>query len=119
MSDEMVIDAGMMEFLRDFIAESREHLSQAEGNLLHLNTHPEDEAAIHACFRSLHTIKGGAGFLGLIRIQNLAHAAEHLLDRMRTGGVTCGPEHVEVLLQVLSRLEAILFNIEADHSGAA
>jgi two-component system chemotaxis sensor kinase CheA len=115
----MSTDSNLVEFLRDFIAESREHLTQAESCLLHLNAHPEDEASIHACFRSLHTIKGGAGFLGLARIQNLAHAAEHLLDRMRTGGVQCSSEHVEVLLQVLSRLESILSAVESDRSGAA
>lgn len=118
MSAGMLIDHSMMEFLREFIAESREHLCQAEGNLLHLTTHPDDDAAIHSCFRSLHTIKGGAGFLGLTRIQNLAHSAEHLLDRMRTGGVKCCPEHVEILLQVLTRLEAILSALESDYSGA-
>jgi two-component system chemotaxis sensor kinase CheA len=113
------VDHSLDEFLRDFISESRDHLGQAESNLLHLNNHPDDEAAIHACFRSLHTIKGGAGFLGQTRIQALAHAAEHLLDRMRTGGVSCGAEHVEALLAVISRLELILNQVENNSSGAA
>lgn len=114
-----VADTNLDEFLRDFIAEAREHLGQAESCLLRLHDHPDDEASIHACFRSLHTIKGGAGFLGQGRIQALAHAAEHLLDRMRTGGIRCGTEHVDVMLNVVSRLEVILNAVEQNHAGAA
>jgi len=96
------------DFLVEFVAEAREHLEQAENCLLRLARNANDQDAIQACFRALHTVKGNAGFLGQTRIQALAHAAEHLLDRIRNRRVACGADQVDALLQAVSRLGAIL-----------
>ncbi len=96
------------EFLQEFIAEATEHLDSAEACLLELGKDPGKPAALDACFRDLHSIKGGAGFLDLTRIQALAHAAEHLLSQMREGRCTCTSDIVDALLNSVSRLRELV-----------
>jgi two-component system chemotaxis sensor kinase CheA len=92
------------DFIREFVVEASEHLDQAEACLLTLSTDHKNSEAVQACFRALHTIKGLAGFLQLERIQALAHAAEQLLDHIRTGKLVCGTTQADVLLSAISRL---------------
>lgn len=73
----------MTDRIDEFIIDAREHLSVVEDSLLSLEKRPAAEQAwamIDRCFRSIHTIKGDAGFLGLARIHELAHAMESLLS---------------------------------------
>ncbi len=96
------------EFLQEFIAEATEHLDSAEACLLELGKDPGKPAGLDACFRDLHSIKGGAGFLDLARIQALAHAAEHLLSQMREGHCICTSDIVDALLHSVSRLRELV-----------
>ncbi len=73
------------ELLAGFISESQEHLEAAESHLLVLDGEPDNQESLNAVFRSFHTIKGVAGFLELKDIVVLAHEAENLLDRARSG----------------------------------
>ncbi len=99
---------GNDDLLNEFIAEAREHIEAAESCLLALARDPRDLDAVQACFRALHTIKGTAGFFGQDRIQGLAHAAEQLLDEIRSGRLACGAEQSDALLQAVSRLAELL-----------
>ena len=71
------------ELLTEFFSEAVDHLTQIEAALLALDQNPEDPEALNAIFRSFHTIKGNAGFLGLVPMQTLAHEVESLLDLAR------------------------------------
>ncbi len=71
------------ELLGEFHAEAVDHLQQIEAALLALDQQPEDPEALNSIFRSFHTIKGNAGFLGLVPMQALAHEVESLLDLAR------------------------------------
>jgi two-component system, chemotaxis family, sensor kinase CheA len=93
-----------IEFLQEFVAESREHLDTSENCLLLLAKNAADPDAVQGCFRALHTIKGGAGFMGLERIQSLAHDAEQLLDAVREGRLQASPQICDALLAAVSRL---------------
>jgi two-component system chemotaxis sensor kinase CheA len=66
----------LSEFLCEFVAEAADHLATAESHLMTLRRDPDATEALQACFRSLHTVKGGAAFLNQERIKDLAHAAE-------------------------------------------
>src|SRR5207248_8964711 len=61
------------ELVQEFLAEAREHLSSVEAGVLSLERDPGNGDALHAVFRSFHTIKGLAGFLGASAIHELAH----------------------------------------------
>lgn len=71
------------ELLGEFYAEAVDHLQQIEAALLALDQQPDDPEALNSIFRSFHTIKGNAGFLGLVPMQTLAHEVESLLDLAR------------------------------------
>lgn len=71
------------ELLGEFYAEAVDHLQQIEAALLALDQQPEDPEALASIFRSFHTIKGNAGFLGLVPMHTLAHEVESLLDLAR------------------------------------
>src|SRR5207247_2974429 len=71
------------ELVSDFIMESREHLSAIEAQLLALEQDPRNTEPIDTIFRGFHTIKGLAGFLEFLAIQQFAHEVETLLDLAR------------------------------------
>ncbi|HEX2860842.1 MAG TPA: chemotaxis protein CheA, partial [Lacunisphaera sp.] len=72
------------ELLTEFHAEVVDHLQQIEAALLQLDQQPDNPEALNSIFRSFHTIKGNAGFLGLVPMHTLAHEVESLLDLART-----------------------------------
>lgn len=71
------------ELLAEFHAETVDHLQQIEAALLALDQEPDNPEALNSIFRSFHTIKGNAGFLGLVPMHTLAHEVESLLDLAR------------------------------------
>lgn len=71
------------ELLAEFYAEAVDHLQQIEAALLALDQEPDNPEALNSIFRSFHTIKGNAGFLGLLPMHTLAHEVETLLDLAR------------------------------------
>lgn len=77
----MAID--IKRFLTRFVEEAREHLRQMEERINHLETTPHDMEAVHALFRSAHTIKGSSRMLKLLPITDTAHALEDLLGSLR------------------------------------
>lgn len=104
--------------LRDFVAESREHLASIEPDLLAM----EQEGAkvsgdvVNRVFRAIHSIKGGAGFFAFERLKNLSHAMESVLMQVRDGKLLVCPEIMDVLLASLDRLKAMLDDLDASDS---
>jgi len=71
------------ELIADFVDEA---LSSMTDLAVRLETHranPADADAINAVFRSVHSIKGCAGFLNLLAIKTFSHALENTLDEIR------------------------------------
>ncbi len=97
----------------DFIAESREHLENAEASLLDIERNPEDEDSLNRIFRAFHTVKGTAGFLNLKDINKLAHAAENLLDMARKGQLRLTGENSDAALASVDMLKRMLDTLEA------
>ncbi len=71
--------------LADFVTEAKEHLANAENAVLQLEKSSGDPEHVNVIFRAFHTIKGVAGFMNLVPVVRCAHAAECLLDRVRSG----------------------------------
>lgn len=92
------------ELLGAFVEEAREHLPVIEASLLALEHQPEDGAVLNELFRSVHTIKGGAGFFGLKNIGNLTHSMESLLSQARNRELVLTPRHIDTLLVCQDRL---------------
>ncbi|WP_136440744.1 chemotaxis protein CheA [Pacificoceanicola onchidii] len=73
-----------MNSIRDTFFEECEELLEAlvEG-LAQLEEAPDDTEVVNAVFRSVHSIKGGAGAFGLDRLVNFAHTFETVMDKVR------------------------------------
>ncbi|MFP4157167.1 MAG: chemotaxis protein CheW [Opitutales bacterium] len=98
------------EILKEFILECREHLETIESDLLKIeeNADGDVDELVNTVFRAAHSIKGGAGFMGLSAIQELAHKTENVLDRVRSKEIHPDPELINILLQSFDRLRDLL-----------
>ena len=95
------------ELLTEFHGEAVEHLQQIEAALLALDQHPEDPEALSSIFRSFHTFKGNAGFLGLGPMQALAHEVESLLDLARNRKLRLNAAIITVILRSRDALQLL------------
>src|SRR3954467_14176637 len=102
----------MDDLLAEFLTESTESLAAVATDLVRLEQTPNDPTIVGRIFRLVHTIKGTCGFLGLPRLEKLAHAGENLLGRFRDGSLVATPVSVGLVLQALDRIKAILAALE-------
>ena len=75
----------MDDLLSDFLSETSDHIDGIATYLVLFEQNPSDSDAVTQIFRLVHTIKGTSGFLGLSGLQDVAHAAETLIDTLRDG----------------------------------
>lgn len=95
------------ELLREFHGEAVDHLQQIEAALLVLDQDADNPEALNSIFRSFHTIKGNAGFLGLVPMQTLAHEVESLLDLARNHKLRLNAAIVTEILRSRDALAAL------------
>lgn len=93
------------EDVKEFLIEGYEHLNQIEGDLLVLEQSNSDPEVMNRIYRSLHTIKGNSGFLGLEKLEEVTHAGENLLSRLRDRTITLTPSITDVLLEVVDAIK--------------
>jgi two-component system chemotaxis sensor kinase CheA len=89
----------MDEMLKDFVIEALDLATNVEEHLLRLERDPDNKETLNAVFRSFHTIKGGAGFMGLPALVTACHLTENLFDALRTGAAPVTPGAIEASLQ--------------------
>ena len=102
----------MKEIFEEFAVEAREQLENLENDMLELEKDPENEELLNRAFRSMHTIKGGAGFLGLNPIVEVAHKAEDLLGLMRSGELKLTPEINDVIFRAIDFIKVAISRYE-------
>ena len=73
----------MDELLRDFLTETNESIDVVDVELVRFEQEPNNAKILANIFRLVHTIKGTCGFLGLPRLEKVAHAAENVLGKLR------------------------------------
>jgi len=76
---------GMEEIIEDFVTEAEESLEKIDPLFVELEVRGYDRELLNDIFRSMHTIKGAAGFLGFQQIVDVAHKTEALMKRLRDG----------------------------------
>ncbi|MEO0629172.1 MAG: Hpt domain-containing protein, partial [Planctomycetota bacterium] len=109
----MSLDAFDPEILQDFLTESGELLEELEGDLVTLESTPDDLELINQIFRALHTIKGSASFLGLKNLVDVAHAAETALNSARGGKVSIDRAAMDLLLEAVDTVRLHMQQIQA------
>ncbi|MBR1197982.1 Hpt domain-containing protein, partial [Bradyrhizobium sp. AUGA SZCCT0240] len=102
----------MDDLLREFLTETSESLDTVDNQLVRFEQDPNNAKILDNIFRLVHTIKGTCGFLGLPRLEALAHAGETLMGKFREGmPVTAGA--VTLILSSIDRIKEILAGLEA------
>lgn len=101
----------MDDLLREFLTETNESLDVVDVELVRFEQDPNNAKILDNIFRLVHTIKGTCGFLGLPRLEALAHAAETLMGKFRDGMPVTG-EAVTLILSTIDRIKALLDELE-------
>ncbi|MGQ3354478.1 MAG: hybrid sensor histidine kinase/response regulator [Phreatobacter sp.] len=101
----------MDDLLREFLTETNESLDVVDVELVRFEQDPNNAAILGNIFRLVHTIKGTCGFLGLPRLEALAHAAETLMGKYRDGSPVT-QQGVTLILFTIDRLKEILGDLE-------
>ena len=101
------------EILREFLLETHENLALLDSDLVKLEINPAEKSTLAQVFRTFHSVKGTAGFMGLVKLQAVSHAAENLLSKLRAGEITFNLPIATALLQVVDAIREILSNIES------
>jgi two-component system chemotaxis sensor kinase CheA len=102
----------MDDLLSEFLTETSESLSVLDVALVNLEQNPNDPQILGNIFRLVHTIKGTCGFLGLPRLEHVAHAGENVLGKFRDGELEVTPDAVTLILQSIDRIKLILGHLE-------
>ena len=107
------------ELVLEYLAESREHLTTIEADLLSMEQSGAaiDEQLVNRVFRAAHSIKGGAGFFDLLKIKELGHRIENVLDLVRSRQMIPNSENVSILLLAFDKLRSLVLNY-ADSNNA-
>ncbi|WP_319584080.1 Hpt domain-containing protein [uncultured Pseudodesulfovibrio sp.] len=100
------------EILSDFFIEAKEHLETIEPNLLELEKSPDNLGLLNEIFRPMHSLKGASGFLGLNKINGLAHKAENILDELRQGSMRVTGTIMDLILSATDALRTMVDNLE-------
>ncbi|MCI5048748.1 MAG: chemotaxis protein CheW [Rickettsiales bacterium] len=98
----------MDDLISEFITETSESLSVLDLELVKLEQNPNDEEILGNIFRLVHTIKGTCGFLGLPRLESVAHAGENVLGKIRDHEIEVSPEAISIVLEALDCITGLV-----------
>jgi two-component system chemotaxis sensor kinase CheA len=106
----------MDDLLADFLTETNESLAELDLALVRLERAPDEAETLALIFRHVHTIKGTCGFLGLTRLEAVAHAAENVLVKLRDRQLSATPHVVSTTLAAVDRIKLIVAGLAASGS---
>ncbi|MEM9354177.1 MAG: chemotaxis protein CheW [Planctomycetota bacterium] len=103
------------DLLADFVVEASEHLADIENQFLSIEEAGDqvDVDLVNEIFRGVHSIKGCAGFLGLKRVNELAHALENVLNKLRNLELTPDSAMVDTMLNAADMLRNMIGDVHA------
>jgi two-component system chemotaxis sensor kinase CheA len=82
--ERFIVDQDNLPIFSDFLGEAPQLLAEMEGALIAMSRQ-ETGAGLDPVLRSLHTLKGIFGFLGLDLMHSLCHRTESSLEPFRSG----------------------------------
>lgn len=104
----------MDDMLSEFLTETNESIDEVDVELVQLEQDPNNPELLANIFRLVHTIKGTCGFLGLPRLEKVAHSGENILGKIRDGVLEVSPEIVTLILEALDQIKVLLAELEAN-----
>ncbi|MBC8237026.1 MAG: chemotaxis protein CheW [Helicobacteraceae bacterium] len=106
------------EILQDFLVESFELVEQLDSDLVELEARPEDLELLNGIFRVAHTVKGASSFLNFDVLTHLTHHMEDVLNKARHGELIITPDIMDVVLESIDLMKALLHTIRDTSSDA-
>lgn len=103
----------MDDLISEFITETTESISLLDSEMVKLEQNPEDSAILSNIFRIMHTIKGTCGFLGLPRLESVAHASENVLGKIRDKQLQASADAVTLVLESLDNIKLLIEHLSA------
>ena len=104
----------MDDMLSEFLTETTESIDEVDVELVQLEKDPNNPELLANIFRLVHTIKGTCGFLGLPRLERVAHSAENILGKVRDGDLIITGDIVTLILESLDQIKYLLAELEAN-----
>ncbi|MFM9890261.1 MAG: chemotaxis protein CheW [Rickettsiales bacterium] len=98
----------MDDLISEFITETSESLAVLDLELVKLEQNPNDREILGNIFRLVHTIKGTCGFLGLPRLESVAHAGENVLGKIRDGEIVVTDHAISIVLEALDCIKGLI-----------
>ena len=109
----------MDDLIQEFLTETTESLNALDSDIVKLEQTPNDKDLIGRIFRLVHTVKGTCGFLGLPRLEAVAHHSENIMGRYREGSLQVTVESVSLILEAFDRIKEIVAGIAATEKEPA
>ena len=100
------------EILEEFLVEAEEILENLDQDLIDLENNPDDKELLNKIFRGMHTLKGGAGFLNLTSIVEVAHRIEDIFNKLRNDEMELSPELMDVILEGVDIIKSAIASIK-------
>lgn len=104
-------DDEMAEIRNDFLVEAQEMIEALDQQFVKLEADPTDAGLVNEIFRSMHSMKGSAGFLGFTRLVEVAHRAESVLNKVRQGELQVSRDIITVILEAVDVVKALVTDI--------
>ncbi|MBD3410178.1 MAG: chemotaxis protein CheA [Ignavibacteriales bacterium] len=104
----MLQDPDMKEIFDSFVVETGEILEKLDLDLVELENRPDDVDLLNDVFRSFHTVKGTSGFLGLVKLQDVTHKCEDILNRLRKGEAKLDSKIMDSILWAFDSMKELL-----------
>ena len=109
----------LQELLEDFLVEAFEMIEEMDQDLVELENNPDDLELLNKIFRVAHTIKGSGSFLSFDKLTHLTHHMEAVLDKARKGELQITPDIMDIILESIDAMKAILEYIRDNGNDSA
>ncbi|WP_038057179.1 chemotaxis protein CheW [Thermodesulfobacterium hydrogeniphilum] len=100
------------DILQDFLVEAKETIENLEEGFIELEKDKSNLEVIRSIFRSMHSLKGAAGFFGFKSLESIAHFSEDILSKLRDGLLEPTEEIIDILLKAVDWIKYIINHIE-------
>ncbi|MCX8041144.1 MAG: chemotaxis protein CheW [Thermodesulfobacteriaceae bacterium] len=100
------------DILQDFLVEAKEGISKLEEEFVELEKDRENLEIIKSLFRTMHSLKGAAGFFGFKTLEAIAHFSEDILSKLRDRLIEPEPEIVDLLLKAVDNIKYVVNYLE-------
>lgn len=105
-------DETLKEYISQYVAEARDIIQKIEETLFAIEKKEgSQEELVNSLFRSWHTIKGAAGFLGLEKTVELSHKTESLMAKIRDEKISFTEDIINTVFDSLEKLKTLTESI--------